>query len=136
MTRLRHRSVLWSARYPCQVSVPDSPPGISLPGCVSIAAEPGPNPHQAFLDTRRAGANESPSNLTVPFEFRSRPASGFTRLRHRDVLWYARYPCRVSGPDRPPAISLAGCVGISAEPGTIPHQAFLDSRQEGATNRN
>jgi len=132
LTRPRHRSVLWSARYPCRLTDPDSPPALTLTGSVSISADLAPSSPGSPGSTS-AGANESPSNLTVPLPVPG-PSQGFPGRDTGALLWYARHPCQVSDPDSPPALSLAGAFSISAEPGST-SPGIPDRLQWARTNR-
>lgn len=55
-----------------------------------------------------------PSRSSSRFRNRPRPASRFTRSRHRDVLWSARYPCQISVSDSPPRVDASRCSGCNA----------------------
>jgi len=58
-----------------------------------------------------------------------------TRPRHRSVLWSARYPCRLSDPDSPPALTLAGLRQPFLADLAPPHQALLVRPPRARTNR-
>jgi hypothetical protein len=92
---------LWSARYPCQVSVSDSPPDLTL----SEARPSGSSGRYGALDATHGHR---------PYRWASRT---LRQPRLCDVLWSARYPCRVSDPDRPPVLSLPGALTFTTHQG-------------------
>lgn len=112
--------VLWSARYPCRVSVSDRPPVLSLPGALSITLDRAANrqvgdrlhPHRSFLVQLRRGWFHPLLTLAVPRSFPGPPRCS----RSRDTATYlrsARYPCQVTVSDSPPSLTPLGAPVLS-----------------------
>ncbi len=115
------------ARYPCQVTVSDSPPSLtplrapvlSLPGAAEAAWLPSVvrlQPHRTTLVRLRRGTIRSCLTPRGPV-LRPRPTSGFSQPRHCGVLWSARYPCQITVPDSPPGLTPPRCAGSLAHRG-------------------
>lgn len=114
-------ALLWSARYPCLVSVPDSPPVLSLPGALAFTTRQGgrrncrrPAPSSpAFPGSTTAGMP-----LGTPYPRGPAFVPGPSRFPHsRDTatyLWYARYPCQVTVSGSPPGLTHSRSAGSFA----------------------
>lgn len=120
--------MLWSARYPCQITVSDSPSGLTPPRCAGSLARRGGRACAQQVSTPSSSsftrffhfpANDRRRCFLLAIPEGSRAHLGFNAaeiLRRHCGL--ERYPCQVSVSGSPPALSLAGaadstfCVGI------------------------